>query len=137
MAAAVSDLLLLKLLQPLRLVHLQPTVLLTPTEVSLLHDTGFFTRQSSRLPVRYAHFDLPQQIYYLLRLALLPSSQMLSFVQCLSSPLAHFKPGTLHVHALSGRRARDSVPSAKNVNRSVSQDRHPGRQCASLSSLKE
>src|ERR1700710_838620 len=70
--------LLLKLLQSLRLVHLQPTVLLTPAEVRLLHNTGFLTRHSSRLPVRDRDLDLPQQIYHLLRLVLLASSHMLS-----------------------------------------------------------
>src|SRR5271156_2006776 len=75
--------LLLKLLQPLRLVHLQPTVLLAPAEVRLLHDPSFLTRQSRRLAVRDRDLDLPQQIYHLLRLVLLASSHMLS----LSSPL--------------------------------------------------
>ena len=66
--------LLLQLLQPLRLVYLQPAVLLAPTEVRLLYDPGFLTCQSRRLPVCYGHFDLTQQIYHLLRLVFLSSS---------------------------------------------------------------
>ncbi len=45
-------------------VHLQPTVLLTPAKVRLRQDTGFLTRQSSRLPVRNRCLNLPQQIHW-------------------------------------------------------------------------
>ena len=67
-----------RLIQPLRLIHLKPTVLLTPAEVRLLHDPGLLTCPSRRLPVRYGHFDLPEQVHHLLRLMLLASSHMLS-----------------------------------------------------------
>ncbi len=50
--------LLLQLLQPLRLVDLQPAIFLAPTEVRLLHDLRFLARLRRRLPVRYRHFDL-------------------------------------------------------------------------------
>ena len=70
--------LLLQLLQPFRLVHLEPTVFLAPTEIRLLDDPSFLRGLRCRLPVRYGHFDLPQQIHHLLRLVLLASSHMLS-----------------------------------------------------------
>jgi hypothetical protein len=68
LAAQVRDhtlqlrVLLFQLLQPLRLVHLQPAVFPAPTEVRLLRNPGLLTCQSRRLPVRYGHLDLPQQI---------------------------------------------------------------------------
>ena len=91
--------LLLQFLQPLRLVHLQPTVLLAPTEVRLLNDTGFLTSQSSRLPVRDHYLNLPQQIYHLLRLVLLASSHMLS-LSSVSLLHWHISSRALHQHAL-------------------------------------
>jgi DNA polymerase III alpha subunit len=55
-----------------------PAVLLAPTKVRLLHDPGFLRCLYRRLPVRYCHFDLPQQVDHLLRLVLFASSHMLS-----------------------------------------------------------
>ena len=65
--------LLLKLFQPPRLVHLQPAEFLAPAIVGLLRDRRLFAGQSGRLPVGHAHFDLPQQTHGLLRRVLLPS----------------------------------------------------------------
>jgi hypothetical protein len=62
----------LKLLQPLRLVHLQPTVLTTPTVLRLLRDQRFLASLTRRLAVRYTHFHLPQQVHYLLSRVTLP-----------------------------------------------------------------
>ena len=93
--------LLLQLFQPLRLVYLQATVLLTPTEVRLLHDPGLLRRLRRRLAIRYRYFDLSQHIYHLLRLVLLAPSHMLS----LSSSL--FSTGT--VQAGHSRRSRSST----------------------------
>ena len=75
------------------LIHLQPALLLAPTEGRLLNDTGFsHARDVVCHSLRY--FDVPQQIYHLLRLVLLAFSQIAIPVQCLSYPLAHFEPGT-------------------------------------------
>jgi hypothetical protein len=70
--------LLLQFLQAPRLVYLQTAVFLTPPEVGLLRNTGFLRCLRCRLAVCHGHFNLPQQIHYLLRLILLASSHRLS-----------------------------------------------------------
>src|SRR5882724_3830869 len=64
--------LLLQLLQPPRLVQLQPPVLLPPPVVTLLRDLRFLARLRRRLAVGNSHFNLPQQRDHLLRLRPLP-----------------------------------------------------------------
>src|ERR1700722_658824 len=68
--------LLLKLLHPLRLVDLQPAILLAPAEICLLHDLRLLARLCSRLPVGYRHFDLSKQVHHLLWLIPLTSCHL-------------------------------------------------------------
>ncbi len=42
-------------------------VLLAPTVLALFGYRSFLARQWGRLPVHYGHFNLPQQVHYLLR----------------------------------------------------------------------
>ena len=89
--------LLLKLLQPPRLVDLQPAILLAPPVVRLVRDRRFLTSQRSRLPIRDRHFNLTKQIHHLLRTMLLPSChKALLCSQFPSTPLAQKNPGTPH-----------------------------------------
>jgi hypothetical protein len=65
--------LLLKFLQPPRLVHLQPTEFLSPAVLSLLRDAALSTGCRRGLAVRNYHFNLPKQAHDLLRRMLLSS----------------------------------------------------------------
>ena len=64
-------------------------------KVRLLHNPSFLTSLPSRLIVRYRHFDLPQQICYLLRL--IPFTRPIGALlfRPLFSLRAQFKPGAL------------------------------------------
>jgi len=60
--------LFLQLLQPLRLVELQPAKLLPPAIVRLGRDLSIPSGLRRGLAVRNLHFDLPEQVDNLLRL---------------------------------------------------------------------
>jgi len=64
---------LLKLLEPSRLIHLQPAILLAPAVVRLLCNQSFFTCLGRCLPVRHSNFDLTKQAHYLFWRMLLSS----------------------------------------------------------------
>uniref|UniRef100_E6QKJ2 Uncharacterized protein n=1 Tax=mine drainage metagenome TaxID=410659 RepID=E6QKJ2_9ZZZZ len=87
--------LLLQFLQSLRLVHLQAAILLTPSVVRLLRDSGLPACYWVRLSVRYRHFDLPQNVHNLLRRVLpcITHSMLLPY-QLVSSQLVQNLPGT-------------------------------------------
>jgi len=78
------------------------------TEVRLLHDLRFLARLCRRLAVRHRHFDLPEQVHYLLRLIPLASCHLSSSrASFLRSSLAQNSPGTPH----SSRSAKSPVGS--------------------------
>src|ERR1700733_8866807 len=55
--------LLLKLLKPPRLIHLQASELLAPAIVRLLGDQRIFAGLSRRLPIRHRYFNLSKQTH--------------------------------------------------------------------------
>src|ERR1700758_4744339 len=65
----------------------RPPYSFAPAEVRLLHNLPFLARLRRRLPVRYRHFNLSQQVRYLLRLIPLASGHLSSLFQCLSYSL--------------------------------------------------
>ena len=82
--------LLLEFLQPLRLAHLQPSLLLPPAIVRLHRDLSIPAGLRRGLPIGNLHFDLPQDVYYLLRLLPLRRHDRVSF----SGEFSLISPGT-------------------------------------------
>lgn len=76
-----------QLFQPLRLIHLQPSLPLRHRKYVCYTIPAFFEACMS-FSGRHSHFILPRQVHHLFRLIVLPTFDTL-LVQCLSYPLSH------------------------------------------------